>query len=198
MIPALSDFYQNYPDIEIDLRIGYRHADLIAESVDCAIRAADLVDESLVAKRVGEFRFVTCASPKYLRRHGTPTTPGDLEKDHHTIGMGYASTRRPLTFVFLKDTKRIEMEPRHLLSVNDTNAYLAAGLAGLGIIQAPRYAVQSAIVDGQLRPILEDWQTEAIPVHIVFPSNRFLSAKVRVFIDWTVALFEHNVALRSE
>jgi DNA-binding transcriptional LysR family regulator len=112
--------------------------------------------------------------------------------------MGYASTRRPLPFVFLKDTKRIEMEPRHLLSVNDTNAYLAAGLAGLGIIQAPRYAVQSAIVGGQLRPILEDWQTDAIPVHIVFPSNRFLSAKVRVFIDWTVALFEHNVALRSE
>jgi DNA-binding transcriptional LysR family regulator len=112
--------------------------------------------------------------------------------------MSYASTRRPLPFVFLKDTKKIEMEPRHFLSMNDTNAYLAAGLAGLGIVQPPHYAVQSAMAGGRLRSILADWRTDAVQVDIVFPSNRFLNAKVRVFIEWTAALFEHNEALRPE
>jgi DNA-binding transcriptional LysR family regulator len=112
--------------------------------------------------------------------------------------MGYASAGRPLPFVFEKDTERIEMSPRHRLSVNDTNAYLAAGLAGLGVIQAPHYAVQSAIEGGQLLSMLENWQTEAIPIHIVFPPNRFLSAKVRVFIDWIAALVDRRLVLKRQ
>jgi DNA-binding transcriptional LysR family regulator len=198
IIPALPDFYKNYPDIEVELGIEYRHVDLIAESIDCAVRAGEISDQSLVAKRIGEFQFVTCASPGYLRARGTPRTPSDLQKDHNTIGMIYARTGRPLPFEFAKDTERVEMSPPHCLLVNDTNAYLAAGLAGLGVIQAPGYAVQSAILAGQLLPMLEDWRTAANPIHIVFPANRFLSAKVRVFIDWTVALFDRNVVLRRQ
>ena len=198
IIPALPDFYNAYPEIEVDVRIGYRQADLIAESVDCAIRAGEVTDESLVAKRIGEFCFITCASQEYVRRHGVPRVPGDLDENHHTVGLIYGIAGRSLPFVFAKDGERLEVSPRHRLTVNDTNAYLAAGVAGLGVIQAPRYAVKAPIRSGELLAILEDWQSDAIPIHVVFPPNRFLSAKVRVFIDWIATLVDWDVVLERE
>jgi DNA-binding transcriptional LysR family regulator len=192
VVPALSDFYRSFPEIEIDLRIGTRQVDLVAESVDCAIRAGAIADQSLVAKRIGEFRFVTCASPSYIRARGKPATPSDLERNHETVAMGYAPVGRHLPFVFRRDAERIEMSSPPRLLVNDTNAYIAAGVAGLGVIQAPSYAVASAISSGQLVPVLDEWRTDAVPLHLVFPPNRFLSAKVRVFIDWAAALFERT------
>jgi DNA-binding transcriptional LysR family regulator len=198
VVPALPDFYIAYPDIDVDLRIGYRHADLIAENVDCAIRAGDVTDESLVAKRIGEFRFITCASPHYLRRYGTPKVPGDLEKNHNTLGLIYGDAPKPQAFAFAKGRDRSEMSPRHRLIVNDTNAYVVAGVAGLGIIRAPNYAVKSALRAGELVAVLEDWQTSAVPVHVVFAPNRFLSAKVRVFIDWITSLVDWDVVLERQ
>jgi len=198
VIPALPDFCNAYPEIDVDLRIGYRHADLIAENVDCAIRAGDVTDESLVAKRIGEFRFITCASPQYLRRHGTPKVPGDLEKNHRTLGLMYGTAVKPQPFVFAKGQERSEVSPQHRLVVNDTNAYVVAGVAGLGIIRAPHFAVKSAIHAGELVSILEDWQADATPIHVVFAQNRFLSAKVRVFIDWIATLADWDVVLERE
>ena len=92
--------------------------------------------------------------------------------------------------------RRAELALHHKLVVNDTNAYLAAGLAGLGIIQAPSYAVHEAVKAGRLVPLLQDRQTPTAPVHLLYAPNRYLSAKVRVFIDWTVALFERHECLR--
>jgi DNA-binding transcriptional LysR family regulator len=198
IIPALPDFYKAYPEIEVDLRIGYRQADLIAENVDCAIRAGEVTDESLVAKRIGEFRFVTCASPAYLRRRAAPAVPSDLAKNHVTLGMIYGAAGKPLPFVFGKGRDRIELSPRHRLTVNDTNAYVAAGVAGLGVISAPDFAVRSAIRSGELRSMLDDWQGDATAIHMVFAPNRFLSAKVRVFIDWVSTLVDWGVVLERE
>ena len=198
IVPALPDFYRAYPEIELDLRIEYRFADLIADNVDCAIRAGEVTDESLVAKRIGEFRFITCASPEYLRRHHAPTVPDDLEKNHYTLGMIYGTDAKPLPFMFTKGRERIEVSPRHRLTVSDTNAYVTAAAAGLGVIQAPSYAVRSILQSGELVSILDNWRTDAIPIHVVFPPNRFLSAKVRVFIDWIATLVDWDIVLERE
>ncbi|WP_280155805.1 LysR family transcriptional regulator [Piscinibacter sp. XHJ-5] len=195
LLPAMGDFYRAYPGVEVDLGTSNRKSDLIAEGVDCAIRAGNIVEESLVARRIGEFRFTTCASPQFLATHGAPATPDEL-KTRTTIGMLSSHTGRAHPFRFSNDSGEVQVPPSNRLLLNDTNAYLAAGLTGLGIIQAPAYAVHAALESGRLVAVLEDWQTPTIPVHVIYPPNRFLSAKVRVFIDWVVDLFERHPHLR--
>ncbi|WP_028219612.1 LysR family transcriptional regulator [Paraburkholderia oxyphila] len=195
VVPALADFYRLYPDVDIELDIGNRHIDLVAEGIDCAIRAGEVDAQYLAARQIGEFGFTTCASPDYLRLHGTPDSPDDL-RAQPTVGMGSARDGRSLPFQFSKGGQEHELALNHKLVVNDTNAYLAAGLASLGIIQAPIYCVREAIVSGQLVPVLEDWDQSLIPVHVLYAPNRYLSAKVRAFIDWVIELFERHEYLR--
>lgn len=110
--------------------------------------------------------------------------------------MASARAGRTLPFRFANGSDRVEVSPSHRLVVNDTTAYLAAGLAGLGIIQAPSYAVHAELQAGQPVAMLDEWRMGNVPVHVIYPPNRYLSAKVRVFIDWTVALFERHAFLR--
>jgi DNA-binding transcriptional LysR family regulator len=193
--PAMADFQRQYPDVEVELGVGNRRADVVAEGVDCAIRAGEVSEQLMVARRIGVFRFVTCATPAFLELHGAPTTPEEL-RERPAVGMMSARSTRALPFRFSAGDAATDLVLDHKLVVNDTNSYVAAGLASLGIIQAPSYAVGPAIKAGQLVPLLEDWCTPAIPVHVLYAPNRYLSAKVRVFIDWTVALFERNDDLR--
>ena len=195
IVPGLADFQRQYPDVEVELGVGNRRADVVAEGVDCAIRAGEVSEQLMVARRIGTFRFVTCATPAFLELHGTPATPVEL-RERPAVGMMSARSTRALAFRFFDGDAEADLVLDHKLVVNDTNSYVAAGLASLGIIQAPSYAVGPAIKAGQLVPLLEDWRTPAIPVHVLYAPNRYLSAKVRVFIDWTVALFEHNDDLR--
>jgi DNA-binding transcriptional LysR family regulator len=193
LIPALPDFYAKYPDIQIDLGVSDRPVDLISENVDCVLRAGEITDQSLVARRIGEFHSVICATPAYLKRHGMPRHPRDLESDGHTV-VNYFSHRtgRIYPYTFIKDGERIEVVGRHMLSVNDSNAGLAAGLAGLGIIWTTSFMAQSHIHAGQLQPILLDWCADSLPIHVVYPPNRHLSTKVRVFVDWVAELFARS------
>ena len=195
LVPALADFYRAYPDIEIELDIGNRRIDLVAEGIDCAIRAGEVDEQFLVARQIGSFGFTTCAAPTFLDAHGTPASPDQL-RDLPTVGMIPSSGGYSASFPFLYDDQKRDLGLNHTLVVNDTNAYLAAGLAGLGIIQAPTYSVRDAIAAGRLVPLLEDWQQQTIPVHVIYAPNRYLSAKVRVFIDWIVELFEQDEHLR--
>jgi len=195
IVPGLADFQRQYPDVEVELGVGNRRADVVAEGVDCAIRAGEVSEQLMVARRIGTFRFVTCATPAFLELHGTPATPVEL-RERAAVGMMSARSTRALAFRFFDGDAEADLVLDHKLVVNDTNSYVAAGLASLGIIQAPSYAVGPAIKAGQLLPLLEDWRTPAVPVHVLYAPNRYLSAKVRVFIDWTVALFEHNDDLR--
>ncbi|NNU42016.1 LysR family transcriptional regulator [Ramlibacter montanisoli] len=198
LIPALPEFYRSYPEIELDLGITNRYVDLVADNVDCAVRVGAVEEQFVVARRVGEFRFVTCASPGYLSAFGTPAAPGDLDGKHRLLGLVSTRTGKAIPFRFQRRAEDIEIAPHPRLSVDDTNAYLAAGLAGLGILQAPAYMVEPAMRAGQLVAVLQDWTTPAVPVHVLYRPNRFLGAKVRVFIDWTVALFERNHHLKLD
>ena len=195
VVPALADFYRLYPDVDIELDIGNRHIDLVAEGIDCAIRAGEVDAQYLAARPIGEFGFTTCATPEYLRIHGKPHSPDDL-RAQPTVGMGSARDGRSLPFQFSKGGQAHELALNHKLVVNDTNAYLAAGLASLGIIQAPTYCVREAVERGQLVPVLEDWDQSLVPVHVLYAPNRYLSAKVRAFIDWVIELFERHEYLR--
>jgi len=195
LLPALPDFYAEYPDIEIELGVGNQRADLVAEGIDCAIRAGEISEQMVVARQIGAFHFTSCAAPAFLQAHGLPKSLEDLAQ-LPTIGMMSARTGRVLPFRFSRLGESNDLMLRHRLVVNDTNACLAAGLAGLGILQAPNYAVHDAMQAGRLVPVLQDWSTPTIPVHVLYAPNRYLSAKVRVFIDWTVALFERHACLR--
>ncbi|WP_280154112.1 LysR family transcriptional regulator [Piscinibacter sp. XHJ-5] len=193
LIPALPDFYAKYPNIQIDLGVSDRPVDLISENVDCVLRGGEITDQSLVARRIGEFHSLVCATPAYLKRHGMPQHPRDLESDAHTV-VNYFSHRtgRVYPFTFNKDGERIEVRGRHVLSVNDSNAGLAAGLAGLGIVWTTSFMAQSHIQAGTLQPVLLDWCADSLPIHVVYPPNRHLSTKVRVFVDWVAELFARS------
>lgn len=190
ILPRLPEFHAQYPDIQIDLGVSDRPVDLLSDNVDCVVRGGQLLDQSLVARRVGALDFITCASPGYLARHGTPGHPRDLERAPHAI-VGYfsARTNRQMPFDYNRGEERHEITGRYVVAVNDSNAYLAGALAGLGVIQAPTFLVEEALATGELVRILEDWQSDPIPMYVVYPPNRHLSAKLRVFVDWIVDLF---------
>jgi DNA-binding transcriptional LysR family regulator len=193
LIPALPDFYERYPDIQIDLGVSDRPVDLIGENVDCVLRGGELTDQSLVARRIGEFHTIVCASPAYLKRHGVPKHPQELEDGDHTVVNFFSHrTGRVFPFSFRKDNEHIEVQGRHRLSVNDSNANLAAGLAGLGIVRTSTFMSQSHIDAGLLLPLLLDWCSESIPIHVVYAPNRHLSTKLRVFVDWVAELFARS------
>lgn len=162
---------------------------LIEENVDCVIRGGELSDQSLIARRIADMTFVTCASPAYLQRYGEPAHPHDLESDHHVITYFAPGTGRLYSPSFIAADDEHEVKGRYIVSVNDGSAYVAAGLAGLGIIQAPSFMVQEHLADGRLRQILPAWETTSMPLHVVYPPNRHLSNKLRVFVDWVADLF---------
>ena len=189
IIPALPEFHARYPDIQLELGVSDRPIDIIAENVDCVIRGGEITDQSLVARRIGEFYLMACASPAYLQRHGVPQHPGELEDAHRVIR--YVSPHNGKLYVVKmhKDGQTLEVEGRHQLALNDSNAGVAAALAGLGVLFTVTILVQDHISNGRLEPLFAGWCTEAKPIYVVYPPNRHLSNKVRVFVDWIAELF---------
>jgi len=190
IVPALPAFHARYPDIQLDLGVGDRLVNLIADNVDCVVRGGNLMDESLVARRIAQIEFVTCATAGYLAAYGVPTHPSELDGPHHRV-VGYfsAGNGRLSPFEFNRGDEHIEVPGRYVVAVNDSNAYLAAGLQGLGIIQTAAFMIEELLASGTMVPVLEDWTTPGLPVYVVYPPNRHLSAKIRVFVDWVAELF---------
>jgi len=195
IIPALADFFARYPDIALELGCGDRPVDLVEEGVDCAIRGGILPDSNLVARRIGVLHFVTCASPAYLAAHGAPGHPHELA-NHRCINFFSSKTGKMFEWDFARGGETIVAATPSNIAVNDSVAYMRAGLAGLGILQAPGYAVDRLIAAGTMVAILEDWTTSPLPINVVYPQNRHLSAKVRVFVEWVADLFNTTPGLK--
>jgi LysR family transcriptional regulator for bpeEF and oprC len=195
IVPALPDFFERYPDIQLELGASDRTVDLVEEGVDCAVRGGQLGDSSLIARRVGILHFVTCATPGYLQRFGRPAHPNDLLR-HRCVNYFSSRTGKIFDWDFTRDGERVQVALPGLIAVNDTNSYTAAGLAGLGIVQMPNFLMEPMIKDGRFEIILDDWISDALPVHVVYPQNRHLSAKVRVFVEWIAELFSNHPAMR--
>ncbi|CUW07362.1 HTH-type transcriptional regulator DmlR [Serratia grimesii] len=189
LVPALPDFIARYPQIQIDLGVGDRLIDLINDSADCVIRSGPLADSTLIARRLFELEWVTCTTPAYLARHGTPQHPCDLELGFPLAHYRHALNDRIQPLHFVDRGKEIDIQHRYHVSVNEGNALLAAALAGLGIIQTFRFMAQPHLDNGELVSLLQDWQPPSEQMYVVYPSNRHLSAKLRVFIDWAVETF---------
>ena len=193
LIPALPDFHARYPDIQIDLGVSDRRVDLIGENVDCVVRGGELTDQSLMARRIGDLQLGVYASPDYLRRAGTPTHPRDLENSHHRIvGYRWARTGKLFPMAMQRNDETLHIQGRPVLTVDDGNAYITAGIAGMGVLWLPRYMAIEPLERDELVPLFEDWQLEAMPMFLAYPPNRHISLKLRVFIDWVVELMERH------
>jgi LysR family transcriptional regulator for bpeEF and oprC len=191
LIPALPDFFERYPDIQMELGSTDRPVDLVEEGVDCAVRGGELWDTSLIARRVGVINFVTAASPGYLERYGTPTHPRDLER-HRCVNYFSAKNGKVYDWDFRRGDDKIVVPMRGVIALNDSNAYVHAGLAGLGVIQMTDYLLDQHVQAGRMVRLLPDWTSDPTPVHVVYPQNRHLSAKVRVFVEWIAELFANH------
>ncbi len=195
IIPALADFYRRYPDIQLDLGVSDRAVDLIADNVDCVIRGGELLDQSLVARRVANMALMTVASPAYLQAHGTPTHPDQLGSEHTMLNYFSPRNGRPFINEFEKDGQTVEITGPTRLSVNESNAMTAAVLAGLGVAQMGAFTAVPLIERGELVRVLADWSIHTIPLYVVYPPNRHLSAKVRAFVEWVAELFSKHPEL---
>ncbi|SEQ00355.1 DNA-binding transcriptional regulator, LysR family [Pseudomonas sp. NFACC02] len=190
VLPALPDFQKRYPELQLDIGVSDRPVDLLGDRVDCVIRGGTLSDPSLIARRLGSLEFVTCASPAYLAAHGTPLHPSDLETNHQMVRYFFAGTHRRLPVEFVRGGERISVDANYFVSVNDSNALIAAALAGMGVLQTLMFMAEPHFKSGALVQLLEDWSLEPNPIYIVYSPNRHLSARVRVFAEWLVGLFE--------
>jgi len=196
LIPALSDFIARYPDIRIDLGVSDRSVDLISDNVDCVIRGGPLDNSSLVARHIGSAGFVTCATPAYLKQFGVPAYPEELKNGHRLVSYVSSQNGRAVPFRFEHKGEKTEIKVEHRVGVNESNAHVAAGLAGLGIIQTFSYAAGGALKDGSLVEILKKWRPAPYPFHVVYPQNRHVTHRLRVFIDWLVECFPEKVGVR--
>ncbi|TEA71864.1 LysR family transcriptional regulator [Allopusillimonas ginsengisoli] len=189
LVPALCEFHQRYPDIELALGMSDRPVDMVQEAVDCVIRVGDLEDSSMVAKRIGTFESVSCAAPDYLERHGEPRSIEELA-NHQAVHYFSGRTGRIVDWRFLIDGQTTEIPVNGVVSVNDAEAYVTCGLKGFGLIQPARYMVAQHLASGTLREVLADHKPPSLPISVVYLHNRHLSPKVRVFVDWVSELFK--------
>jgi len=188
IIPALPDFFERYPDIEIEMGLSDRQVDIVEEGVDCVIRTGELEDSGLVARRIGNMRRITCASPKYLEKYGEPKTIADL---HNHVGVNYVSSNtgrvRGWDYVVGGVVETVDMHG--LIAVNDVDAYISCGLHGLGLLKSAVYPIAPYLESGELVEILKDYCSPPRPISIMYARNRHLPRKVRVFADWVAEVF---------
>lgn len=198
IVPALPGFFAQYPDIRLELCCSERRADLVEEGIDCALWTGELNNARVVARRVGLLYFATCAAPAYLDAQGRPRHPRELA-GHRCINHFSPRSGRVFDWVFAKDGMRLPMALPGHIAVDDENSYVAAAEAGLGIAQIPAFVLKEAMERGTLEFVLGDWFPEPMALSLVYPENRHLSSKVRVFADWLATLLaEHDgIQLRT-
>ncbi|RON24229.1 LysR family transcriptional regulator [Pseudomonas brassicacearum] len=193
LVPALPAFYARYPDIQIDMGVSDRLVDIIDENVDCVVRGGELTDQSLIARRVGDLQLGVFASPDYLKRNSTPAHPQELEdSDHRIVGFLWARTGKPVPYAMHNQSEHVQIKGRYVLAVDDGNAYIAAGLAGLGVLWLPKYMSRIHEERGELVQLFKDWRLDPMPLYVAYPPNRHISIKLRVFIEWVVELMAHH------
>ncbi|WP_448107300.1 LysR substrate-binding domain-containing protein [Pseudomonas azerbaijanoccidentalis] len=196
LMPALPEFHARYPDIQIDMGVSDRIVDLIDENVDCVVRGGELTDQSLMARRVGDLQLGVFAAPSYLQRLGTPLHPRELEgSEHRIVGFLWARTGKAVPYAMRNAGESVEIKGRYVLAVDDGNAYIAAGLAGMGVLWLPDYMSRPYLARGELVPLFEGWSLDPMPLFVAFPPNRHISRKVRVFIDWVTELMAQHAPL---
>jgi len=181
--PRLPAFLARYPGIELQIGEGDRLVDLVREGIDCVLRVGNLQDSSMVAQQITQIAQVTCASPAYLERHGRPATLDGLQQ-HQAVNFISSATGKPYPLEFLVDGALRQLTLPGPVSVTGADMYTAGALAGLGLVQVPRYRVERELAQGELEVLLPDLAPPALPVYVLYPQSRQLSPRVRVFVDF--------------
>lgn len=186
LAPALADFQKRHPRIELELELNDRQVDLIQEGYDLAIRISRLADSSLVARRIAPARLVLAASPAYLTRFGTPTTPNDLASHSCLI---YTLLPRPNEWTLERRGESVVAKVTGPLSANNGDFLLGSAIAGLGILLTPTFIACDALRDGSLVRVLPEWEPAPTAIHAIYPQTRALPAKTRLLIDFLIERF---------
>ena len=183
--PVMSEYLKRHAEVSGELRLTDRMVNLVEDGVDLAVRIGHLADSSLVARHVGEMRRIVVASPGYLKAHGEPKTP-EAVTSHQTIQFGGAAASPDWRFVCDGNEVRITPEPR--LTTNSSDAAIGYAVRGGGLTRVLAYQAADAIKAGRLKILLAKFEPPPLPIHIVYPTSRLLSAKVRAFIDLVVEI----------
>ncbi|ALK11831.1 TPA: LysR family transcriptional regulator [Klebsiella pneumoniae] len=198
LVPALPAFHARYPDIQIDMGVSDRVVDLIGDNVDCVLRGGQITDQSLIARHVGDLQIGVYVAPSYVERLGAPAHPRELQNtDHCIVGFLSSRTSKIDPLVLCSENERIEITSNYVLAVDDGNAYLEAGLVGLGVIALPNYMAAAHQAVGALIPLFTQWRISPMPLYLAFPPNRHVNAKLRVFIDWIVEVMLQHVPIAN-
>ncbi|CAH3327444.1 LysR family transcriptional regulator [Klebsiella pneumoniae] len=198
LVPALPAFHARYPDIQIDMGVSDRVVDLIGDNVDCVLRGGQITDQSLIARHVGDLQIGVYVAPSYVERLGAPAHPRELQNtDHCIVGFLSSRTSKIDPLVLCSENERIEITGNYVLAVDDGNAYLEAGLVGLGVIALPNYMAAAHQAVGALIPLFTQWRISPMPLYLAFPPNRHVNAKLRVFIDWIVEVMLQHVPIAN-
>jgi DNA-binding transcriptional LysR family regulator len=178
--PVMTAYLKRYPEVAGELRLSDRMINLVEDGVDLAVRIGHLPDSSLVARHVGEMRRIVVASPGYLKRRGEPKTP-DAIASHETIQFGGTSASPDWRFV--QDGREIRVACTPRFSTNSADAAIQYAEQDGGLTRVMAYQAAEALKAGRLQIVLAKFEQPALPIHVVYPTSRLLSAKVRTFID---------------
>ena len=195
VVPALPAFLAQYPGIALHISEDDRLVDLVQEGIDCVLRAGTLADSQMVARRVAMLPQLSCASPGYLARFGEPAQLADLA-GHYAVNYQSSATGRAMPLQFGVDGEVRSVQLPALLTVTGAELYATAAVAGMGLIQVPRYRVAGELARGELREVLPALPPPPLPVSLLYPQNRQLSPRVRVFVQWLSAVFAAQEAGR--
>lgn len=190
VLPQLPEFLAAHPALELELSSTDRRVDLIREGFDCVLRVGALADSSLIAKPLGHYRMVNCASPAYLARWGRPRRPADLRK-HRLVYYAATLGTRDCTFEYVdpdSPDRVVQIEVAGAVTVNNSDAYYGACLAGLGIIQVPEPGARAGLASGQLVEILPKFRAAPMAVTLLYANRRHQPRRVQVFMSWLEAL----------
>ncbi|MEW6689502.1 MAG: LysR family transcriptional regulator [Pseudomonadota bacterium] len=185
--PAIGEFLAKVPEVSFDVSLSDRIVDLVEEGYDLAIRIGAAGGETVVARKLGEVRMIACASPAYLRRHGAPKTPEDLAR-HRCLTYEYLQARRLWTFRD-RDGRERAVRVSGPLHSNNGELLAAAAVQGVGIAFEPDFILAPDLGAGRLVPVLQAFAAPAAPIYAVYQSRRYLSAKVRAFVDFLAGRF---------
>jgi DNA-binding transcriptional LysR family regulator len=191
LMPIAVEFMNAYPEIALRLVLTDRIVDTVEENIDISIRIGNLADSNLIATKVGSVRFVLCASPLYLAEHGHPSEPAELAA-HDCISIDSVAPQR--SWKFIKDGREIVAPIRSRLTVSDSEAAIDAAIASAGITRVMSYKMEAARRAGQLVLMLEEFEQEPWPVHIVYAERKPVPLKLRAFLNWMTPRLKARLA----
>jgi DNA-binding transcriptional LysR family regulator len=189
LAPAIADFTTCFPAISVELMLSKHTVDLIEEGFDVAVRVGELPDSSLIAHQLAPCRMVVCGAPSYFEKHGKPRTPADLTAHNCLTVAETGSSYYRAWHLIAADGTALNISPTGNLRTNSGAVLIVAAIAGHGLAYLPTYLVGDALQSGRLVTMLDDYMAPPLPLRALYPHNRYLSAKVRAFVDFLAARF---------